>query len=394
MEQFDFTTLINRGNAGAVKWQRRTQQEKDAHIIALSIADMELPVAPCIREAIIRAADGVYGYTNPDEPYFAAVRGWMERRHHWSGIQNDWIVCTNGVVPALNLAIRAFTKPGEGVMIQPPVYGPFAKSILTNERLLVENSLVFDDTGYHMDFDDFESKAADPNTKLFLLCSPHNPVARIWKRNELERIAEICLKHHVLLVSDEIHGDFDYDGKHITMATVSPDIANNCIICTSTGKTFNLAGLQLSNTIIPNPVLREQFRNQISITGCSNIPYFGYAATIAAYNDGEPWFDALLKHLRDNTDYLEEFLTAHFPQVRLFPLEGTYLAWMDWRSLGLSPEELAIFMRKKAGLILGEGTMFGKQGAGFERINLAAPRAIICDALERLRVAAKSEGLI
>ncbi len=391
MEQFDFSTLIDRSEFGAAKWQRRTQEEKDEAIIPLSVADMELPIAPCIRRALARAIENIYGYTDPDARYFDAVAAWQRHRHNWD-VNPEWIVCTNGVVPALNYAIRAFTNKGDGIIIQQPVYYPFSDSIRRNERTLVESPLRCGDDGYTMDFDDFETKAADPANKLFIMCSPHNPVGRVWMPEELRRIADICRRNNIFIIADEIHGDIELTRRHIPLPAAVPEAADNCIVCTSTSKTFNLAGLQLSNIIIPNDDLRRHFKRRLAIEGISNIPYFGYTATLAAYSKCEPWLDAFLDHIRGNYKLLADFLKTNFPSVRLFDLEGTYLAWMDWRCLGLTPDALADFMRNKARLILDEGTIFGAHGAGFERINLAAPRDLIALSLDRLLVAARKEG--
>ncbi len=390
---YDFDTPIDRRNTGALKWDRRTPREKALGLIPMSVADMEFRTAPCVQAAVERAAAmGLYGYTDPEEHFFEAVLGWLSARH---GVREtpDSLVCLYGVVPALSAAVRAFTDPGDKVIIQTPVYYPFSEAVGMNGRVIARNPLVEEDGRYRMDYDGLEELARDPRTKLMLLCSPHNPVGRVWTAAELERTAEICLRHGVTIVSDEIHFDIVLEGRHTVFSTLSEEIRQNVIVCTSASKTFNTPGLQVCTMVIPNPTLRRRFVDQIHADGFSNISYFGYAATIAAYEGGADWVDALLGYLRGNRACFEAFMTARVPAARLTRLEGTYLQWVDFRALGLSARELERFMRGEAGLILDEGYIFGPEGEGFERFNIALPRAQLTEALERLDRALERRGI-
>ncbi|MCL1965068.1 MAG: pyridoxal phosphate-dependent aminotransferase [Firmicutes bacterium] len=393
MPTFDFDTPIDRNNMGCAKWDRRTDAEKAANVVPMSIADMEFRGPPCVTEVMERAArHGAFGYTDPDGAYYDAVAGWMRGRHGWE-TRHAWIVPQNGVVPAMCVAVRAFTEPGERVIIQSPGYYPFREAVLANGREPVFNPLTRgEDDVYHMDLDGLRRQAADPRAKMMFLCSPHNPVGRIWTREELGAVADICGEHHVLVVSDEIHFDLELYGKHIVFAQAAPQMADQCVILTAPGKSFNLAGLQISNAIIPNETLRARLRERVHADGYSNIAYFGYHATLAAYTKGEPWLDAMLAYVRQNFSFLKNWLQDNLPAIRLLPVQGTYLAWTDWRGLGMADAELARFARGEAMLILGQGKAFGQEGEGFMRLNLALPRAELERALERLGKAAKARG--
>ncbi len=390
---FDFDTLTNRDDFGCAKWARRTQAEKAAGIVPLSIADMEFRCAPCVIEAVQRAAEhGVYGYTDPDEPYYTAVMDWMKKRHGWA-IEKEWIVPENGVVPALSVAVRAFTEPGDRVLMQPPGYGPFTGAVKSNGREPVFSSLRLGEDGlYRMDLADLAQKASDSRVKLFLLCSPHNPVGRIWTPEELQAVADICCRNDVLVVSDEIHFDMELYGKHIVFPLAAPGFQDQCMVLTAPSKTFNLAGLQLANSIISNPDLRARYSQRLYADGYGNIAYFGYHATIAAYREGEPWLNALLDYVRSNFDLMGRWFKENLPQVKLLPVQGTYLAWTDWRGFGMPDEALRAFVRKEAMLFVGEGIQFGLGGEGFMRFNLALPRAELEKALHRLLDAVRRQG--
>ena len=385
---YDFDTRLDRSDTGASKWESRTPAEKAKGIIPMSVADMEFRTAPCIREAVIRAAEmGVYGYTNSDERFFRAVLNWMSRRHGLSETAES-LVCMSGVVPSLFTAVRAYTDPGDRVIIQPPVYYPFRSAIERNGREILESPLIEENGRYAMDFDSLERAASDPRTKLMLLCSPHNPVGRVWTKGELRRLADICLKNDVIVVSDEIHSDIVLEGTHTPFTMLGEDVRQRALVCTSTSKTFNLPGLQLCTLVIPDPELRRRFVDQMRVDGSGGVSYFGRVATIAAYEDGAGWLDALLDYLRGNKAYFERFMAEFFPEAIVSPLEGTYLHWVNFRALGMQPEQLERFMRGKAELILDEGYIFGKEGEGYERFNIALPRAALEEALERLRKAA------
>ncbi len=363
-------------------------------VVPLSIADMEFVAPPEITGALHRAADfGVFGYTMADEGYEEAVCGWMERRHNWS-IRPEWIVNTFGVTHAILQAIHTFTEEGDGIIIQPPIYPPFRSCVEKAGRRVAENPLLVTGAGYEMDYDGLEALASRSDVKMLLLCSPHNPAGRVWRREELLRVSEICRKNGVLVFSDEIHFDFIHPPHiHTVYASLDEETAQNCIVGTSASKSFNLAGLATANVIIPNGKLRKAFQDKTGgFTGEYN-SYFGLCATRAAYEEGEGWLDELLPVIRRNAQVTRDFLAAFFPSVKVSPLEGTYLIWADFRSLGLSLREQKRFMVEEARLWLGEGTIYGKEGAGFERINLALPTIYLESALHRLEEAAKRMNL-
>lgn len=393
-DSFDFETLRDREAAASAKWVRRTDAEKAAGIVPMSVADMEFLCAPALMRAVEKAAAfGLYGYTDPDARYRKAVADWMRRRHGFQ-VDSDWIVPQGGVVPSVSVAVRAFTEPGDGILLCSPAYYPFEMMIEMNGRVTVRSLLVLgDDDLYRMDFDDLREKAARPDVKMMILCSPHNPVGRIWTRDELRTLAGICLENDVLLLSDEIHCDLELYGKHTVLLDAAPEIADHAVLLTAPSKTFNIAGLQAANTIIPSAALREKQDARRLADGASNVSYFGYHAAIAAYNECEPWLDALLPYLRGNFEYFGRWFEENLPQVRMLPVEGTYLAWTDWRKLGMDDPALERFVRGDAMLVLDEGTMFGPGGEGFMRFNLALPRAELERAMDRLKRAAALRGI-
>lgn len=407
--RFDFDTEVNKFGINSVKWEfqfdadHNATQSDAAHpkhgrnrLLPLWVADMDFRCPPPVVEAVAqRAQRGVFGYCMPTDSYYEAVINWFARRYG-RAIQRDWIVLTPGVVPALNLLIQTFTQPGDKVLIQRPVYHPFTHAIENNEREVVSNSLVLQDGDfgrlspgcYQMDFDDLAAKAADPAVKMAILCSPHNPVARVWTAEELTHFGEICLDNNVLIISDEIHCDLIYNDVTFTsFASISEQFAQNSIVCTAASKTFNLAGLKLSNIIIPSEEIRSPFQKTIERTGLLGTNSFGVVAIEAAYNFGEEWLTAVMEYVETNYNFMCDFLARHLPQIRPLPTEGTYLAWLDCRALELTPEERKKLIFDKARLYLDEGEMFGSEGEGFERINLACPRALLAEALERLKTA-------
>ncbi len=384
---YDFDTVIDRTTKNSAKWTLMKQLTGLDDLIPLWVADMDFAVAPEIVEALKeRAVHPIYGYTVPPEEYHTGLINWMDKRHNWKGVEKDWIVWTPGVVAGFTIAIQAYSQPGDKVVIQPPVYYPFKNQILNTGRQIIENPLIDKGGYYEMDFEDLEEKI-DDRTKMIILCSPHNPVSRVWKRGELEKLAEICKEKDILIISDEIHNDLILgDIKHTPTAIVSEDAMQRTITLVAPSKTFNLAGLTNANAIIPNKKLREDFKAQVSKgSGHSNI--FGMVAQDAAYNKAEPWLDEALEYLRSNLEYFEEFLAEKIPQLKLYPLEGTYLAWVDCSALDMDDEELNEFMLKKAKLWLDEGTLFGTGGSMFMRFNLACPRATLEQALENLEKA-------
>ena len=384
---YDFETIIDRTSKNSVKWTLMKRMTGLDDLIPLWVADMDFTAPPEVVDALKeRAAHPVYGYTVPTEGYYNGLINWLKKRHGWSGVEKEWILYTPGVVAGFSIAIQAYSQPGDKVVIQPPVYYPFKRQILGTGRQVVENPLKIVDGYYEMDFEDLADKV-DDRTKMIILCSPHNPVSRVWKREELEKLVEICEEKDILIISDEIHNDLILgEIKHTPTATISEGALQRTVTLVAPSKTFNLAGLTNANAIIANKKLREAFRCQSSKgSGHGNI--FGMVAQDAAYNKGEAWLEELLTYLRDNLKYLKEFIDEKIPGLKLYPLEGTYLAWVDCTSLGMNDEELNEFMLKKAKLWLDEGTLFGTGGSMFMRINLACPRSLLKRALVNLETA-------
>lgn len=396
---FDFDTEVNKFGINSIKWEFMFDADHNAthgdhahpkhgneRVLPMWVADMDFRVPPLVIEAVVkRAQRGVFGYCMPTDSYYEAVINWFARRYGRS-IKKEWIVMTPGVVPALNLMIQTYTQPGDKIIIQRPVYHPFTFAIENNGREVVSNSLVLQNGRYQMNFDDLAAKAADPAVKMLILCSPHNPISRVWNREELTRLGEICLENDVLVVSDEIHCDLIYkDVTFTSFANISERFAQNSIVCTAPSKTFNLAGLKLSNIIIPNEDLRTRFTQTLACTGLMGTNTFGVVATEAAYNFGEPWLTAVMAYIEGNYNFMRDYLAEHLPQLHLMPAEGTYLVWLDCRALELTPEERKKLIFEDAHLYLDEGEIFGPEGEGFERFNLACPRSLLAEALERLK---------
>lgn len=390
LEKINFNIVVNRKNTNCLKYDFAVRRGRPENVLPLWVADMDFKVAPEITQAIEkRVAHGIFGYSEVKEEYFEAVSVWMEQKHGWH-VKEDWLVKTPGVVFALAMAVQAFTEPGDAVIIQQPVYYPFSEVIADNGRRIVDNTLELKEDGkYHINFEDFEQKVKENHVKLFLLCSPHNPVGRVWTKEELKKIAAICRKYDVIVVSDEIHEDFVFNGKHQVFADLSEDAKNRTITCTAPSKTFNLAGLQVSNIWIANPKLREKFKKQIAAAGYSQLNTLGLTACEAAYRYGGEWHAELLGYLKSNLNFLREFLQTRLPEVKLIEPEGTYLVWLDFGSLGLTEEQREELLTKKAGIWLDSGAIFGAAGEGFERINIACPRSILKDALERIERAVR-----
>jgi putative C-S lyase len=360
-------------------------------IVPLSVADMEFKTAPEITAGLRDfLTDLILGYTGPTERYYNAVRRWMKDRHSWD-IKDEWIVNTNGVVAGFFSAVKAFTAPGEGIIVMPPVYYPFFMAAERNGRRAVANNLIIKNGRYEIDFDDLEEKARDPNNRVLLFCSPHNPVGRVWEIEELKKVGDICLRHNVTIISDEIHFDLLMPGfSHAVFAALGEDYEQNMIVCTAPSKTFNLAGMRSSNIIIPNKELRRKYLEEISHNmGGPSLNILGYRACEIAYTQCAGWLDELITVIDNNRRLAEEFISRRVPAVKVFPLEGTYLQWWDCRGLGMDYKELEKFMVNDAQLFLDEGYIFGEGGQGYERINLACPAAVLEEALERLAGALK-----
>ncbi len=391
-ENLDFDKVIERRNTDCVKYDLAAQHGMPEDILPMWVADMDFMASGKIIDAMEeRVKHGIFGYTEGGENYFRAVSGWMMERHGWQ-VQSEWLVKTPGVVFALAMAVRAYSGKGDAVLIQQPVYYPFQRVIEQNGRRVVSSDLVQGEDGkYHMDLEDFERKIIENDIPLFMLCSPHNPVSRVWTEEELLGIGEICRKHHVIVVSDEIHADFIFgDRKHYVFADLKKGFEEISVICTSPSKTFNIAGLQVSNIFIADKELRGAFKRQMEAVGYGGPNIFGLIACEAAYMHGGEWYDAMMKYISGNIEFMKEYIETELPGLKMTETEGTYLAWVDFRELGLSEPELEELIVKKAGLWLDAGTMFGKQGAGFERFNLACPRSILKRALDQLKDAVLS----
>lgn len=387
---YDFDTVIDRIPMSSTKWSFRKERTGVADVLPMWIADMDFACAPEIVEAVkARAAIPIYGYTQRTDGYYDGLIKWMKKRHRWSGIQRDWILFSPGVVAGFNYAIQAYSHPGDKVIIQPPCYYPFMDAITNNGRQIINNPLKIVEGNYVMNYEDLERKI-DGRTKMIILCSPHNPVGRVWKRNELEQLVDVCEKKDIVIVSDEIHNDLIL-GKtmHTPTATISEEAMQRTVTLVAPSKTFNLAGLTTSSAIIRNKKLRDTYQNIIENNRTRNTNIFGIVAQEAAYTKGEAWLEELLVYLRGNLMYLEEFIKEKIPGLKVYPLEGTYLAWVDCTSLGMVDEALKEFMLRKAKLWLDEGLMFGCGGSMFMRINIACPRSVLKRALGRLEKAVK-----
>lgn len=386
----DFDSVIERRNTRSLKYDFAAERGMPEDILPMWVADMDFKTSSYIEDALAeRVREGVFGYSEVKTPYFETVRDWMVRRHGWQP-QEAWLVKTPGVVTALAMAVKAYTEPGDAVLIQLPVYYPFAEVIEDNGRRVVSNTIYRgEDNRYHMDFVDFEQKIVQNEVKLFLLCNPHNPVGRVWTKEELIRLGDLCVKHGVTVVSDEIHEDFVFQGKHQVFAGLKKEYEERCIVCTSPSKTFNLATMVLSNIFIPNRDLRKRFRKQLDAAGISQLGVMGLIACETAYSKGEEWYLAMHAYVRDNIAYVKNYVEQNLPGVRMTEHEGTYLVWLDFSGTGLSETELEDLIVNRAKLWLDGGTMFGECGKGFQRINVACPRSILKEAMRRLEGALK-----
>lgn len=382
---FDFDTVPNRRGTNCFKYDFAREMGMPEDVLPLWVADMDFPTAPAVLERLHALAEhGIFGYTGVKDAYFSAVHNWYAQRFGWE-TQRSWLVTTPGVVFAIAIAIRAFTQKGDAILIQQPVYYPFANKVTENDRQLVVNPLVLKNGRYEMDFADMERKIVDYHVKMLLLCSPHNPVGRVWTKEELLRVGEICQKHGVMVVSDEIHADFTYAGHtHRVFASVKSEFADFTITCTAPSKTFNLAGLQNSNIFIPNRQLRHAYKKELSACGCGGTNCMGMAACQAAYEAGADWLEQLKQYLAGNLAYIRQFLREKLPDIALIEPDGTYLVWLDLRKLGLTEQQQRQLIVQDAKLWLDTGTLFGQGGEGFERINIACPRTTIEQAMQRL----------
>jgi cystathionine beta-lyase len=383
--KYNFDEIIDRKNTNSLKYDFATERGKPEGVLPMWVADMDFRVPPCVQEKIKESAElGIFGYSDVKSEYFHAIENWYKRFYSYQ-LQEEWLVKTPGVVFAIASAIRAFSEKGDGILIQPPVYYPFRNEILHNARKLVTSDLRLHNDHYEIDFSDFENKIKRNKVKIFLLCNPHNPVGRVFKEDELRRMGEICVRHGVIVVSDEIHCDLVYPGhKHVVFASLSKEIEQITISCTSPSKTFNLAGLQVSNIFIANKSLRARFNKAVARTGYAQMNLFGLVACQAAYESGHEWLEQLIEYLGGNLKFVRTFLQNRLDGIRLIEPEGTYLVWLDCRELSLNEEEREDLIVQKAGLWLDGGRLFGPCGEGFERINIACPRQTLETAFYRL----------
>lgn len=386
--QYDFEGIIDRYDLASSKWEgmKALRPTVSRGVVPFSVADMEFANPPQIVEGLKQYLEKtILGYAAAHDPeYLRVVCGWMKKRHDWE-IRPEWICNSPGVVSAFFWAIQAFSDPGDGVIVQTPVYYPFFNAINRNGRKLVRNPLILDGDRYIMDFEDLERKARDPRTKILLFCSPHNPVGRVWTREELGRVGDICLRNGVFIISDEIHFDLVMPGhRHTVFATLSPELADNMMVCTAPSKTFNIAGLKTSNIILSDAKNRQRFIAQTERNGFSSLCLLGYEACKIAYSQCEDWLEAALAVMYKNHLELKKFMASHIPEIKVFDLEGTYLQWMDFRGLGLESEKLETMLHDEAELFFDEGGIFGEEAEGFERMNIACPTSVMMDGLFRL----------
>ena len=380
---YDFDKIIVRNDTASVKQDGRAGYFGTADILPLWVADMDFAAPEAVTEALTRRAEHpVYGYTFYPESMYGALIDWLKKRHGWT-VERDWIVMAPGVVTSLFASVMAFAEPGDGVIVQPPVYAPFFSAVTTNQRRLIENPLMLVDGVYYIDFEHLERCAAD-GAKMLIFCSPHNPVGRVWSKAELQQLLEITRRYDMTILSDEIHGDLIYpDEKHITLAMLANE-RDKIITTIAPSKTFNIPGLGLSALIVPNPAQRVKLKKVFDSLHLSNTNPFSIAAFEAAYRGGEAWLDALLIYLSDNRDFVSDYLKKNIPAIRLIQPQGTYLLWLDCRDLKMTDLQLEAFFVKEAKVGLNPGKSFGKGGNGFMRLNIASPRSVIAEALNRI----------
>jgi len=396
--KYDFETVINRSELGSAKWamMKRIAPDVPDGVIPFSVADMELKNAPQIIKGLREYFDEdkvSLGYTMYTKNYLDAVNSWMKRRHGWE-VDMDWLVQSPGVVSVLYNSVRAYTEPGDGILMFSPVYYPFYMAATMNDRIIVDIPLVLNESRYEIDWEGFKTAAMDAKNKLLLFCSPHNPVGRVWSREELQRVSDICLESGVIVISDEIHNDLIMPGNsHTVFATISNEAAMNTIMCTSPSKSFSLAGLQVSNNFVPDETLRKKLKDEMMRNAMHTLNAVSYRACEIAYNECEDWLDQVILLISENAHVTERYMKENIPEIRVLPMEGTYLQWWDCRQLFDDHLEMEAFMQKKAFLFLDEGYVFGETGKGFERINLACPTWVLREALGRLGEAVKQLGV-
>ena len=377
---------VNRQGTYTTKYDDAKKKFGTDELLPLWVADMDLASPLCVQETLAkRAAHSLYGYTVYPPEYYAAIQNWMQKRFDWE-IEQEWIVPCYGVVPSLNFAITAYTQEGDGIIVQTPIYPPFVSSVKHRNRKVLDNTLVYEEGVYHIDFEDFAAKAND--AKLFLLCSPHNPTARAWSENELEKMIEICLEQEVIIVADEIHADIVYEKIHHSIGSFEK-MMHHCVILNAPSKTFNIAGLNTSYAIIPDVRLRHKYISEQNKSGITNGNPFGIEALISAYTDGDSWLEHLKEFLQENINYVNTFMLEHKLPIKAIPTEATFLMWLDCKALGLNHQELTEFFYYKAKLGLNDGMSFGEAGEGFMRLNVGTGREVLEEAMQRLLHAVK-----
>ncbi|MBP5178793.1 MAG: pyridoxal phosphate-dependent aminotransferase [Lachnospiraceae bacterium] len=382
----NFDEITERRGTDSLKYDFAVRRGLPEDVLPLWVADMDFKTSSYVEDALTeRVKHGIFGYTETGDRYFNSVMSWMKKHHNFD-VKRNWLIKTPGVVFALAMAVKAYTEKGDPVLIQQPVYYPFSEVIEDNGRKVVSSNLILkSDDRYHIDFDDFEEKIKHNNIKLFLLCNPHNPSGRVFTRDELERLGDICLKHGVTVVSDEIHNDMILEGKHTVFATVKKEFEDISVICTSPSKTFNLASMLISNIFIPNGYLKSKFKKEVDAAGISQLSALGITATEAAYDHGEEWYSNMLEYVKQNAEFVRSYVKENLPGVRVIKNEGTYLMWLDFNGTGLDHKEINRRIIYDAKLWLDSGEIFGSTGEGFQRINIAAPRKIITECLRRIR---------
>ncbi len=378
--KYDFDKVIPRRDTNSLKWDTTPSKE----VLPMWVADMDLKTAPVIIEALRKRVEhGIFGYTYVQDSYYEAVINWFSHRHKWS-IQRDWIVYLPSVVPALATCIKALATPGDNILIQGPVYNHFYSAISNCNCNALSSSLIYANNTYTIDYEDLERKAADPKTTLMLLCNPHNPAGRVWKREELQRIGDICIRHNVTVVSDEIHCELIMPGHtHIPFASVSEEFLQHSVTCMSPSKAFNTAGLQIANIVCADAERRAKIAHILETNEMCMVNPFGIIAAEAAYNEGEEWLKELLKHIYGNYQYMQEFCCKHLPEFPLTTMEATYLVWMNCSILGMTSAELERELIQEGKLWINSGSMYGPEGEGFMRWNIACPREMLMDGLQR-----------
>ncbi|WBX78832.1 pyridoxal phosphate-dependent aminotransferase [Virgibacillus salarius] len=385
-----FDLQHNRKNTRSVKWDMLKPMFQTEDVLPMWVADMDFKAPEQVNQALIeRAQHGIYGYTVIDDEVKNSILKWLSQRHQWN-IKQQWLSFSPGVVTSLHMAVQAFTEPGDKIIIQTPVYTPFYKVIESHQREIVKNPLIYKNNYYQIDFADFEEKLKQ-GVKAFILCSPHNPVGRVWKKDELTELARLCMKHNVLIISDEIHGDLTFLSEvHIPIASLSEEVAEQTITCMSPSKTFNLAGLQASYVVTSNKEKRELLDAQFAKQGVNMLNTMGNTALEAAYTHGESWLDELRHLLKNHQTYVKEMFEEHTPELKVIDSEGTYLLWIDCSALKLDHKELKSFMIKKARVGLNTGVDYGQEGDTFMRINIACPRATLEEGVQRIISAVKN----